>query len=220
MTLTRSQVQTFYNHFGKKQDTQAFYEDAALDTLIEHAAFDKAKAIFEFGCGTGRFAVRLLTSCLSPSATYTGVDLSETMVTIAQQRLSLHSVRASVTQSDGSIHYPLADHSVDRVISTYVFDLLPKTDIREAINEAHRVLTSEGKLCLVSLSYGINFSSRIVTAVWKNIFNLRASLVGGCRPINLLSYLDENNWSINYHKVISQYGVPSEILVASPREKQ
>ncbi len=101
------------------------------------------------GCGTGRFAVHLLTSCLSPSATYTGIDLSETMVAIAQQQLS-----------------------------TYVLDLLPKTYIHEAINEAHRVLIPKGKLCLVSLSNGINFSSRLVCAIWNDVFNRRASLVG------------------------------------------
>ena len=215
MTLTRSQAKTFYDRFGKKQDTQAFYEDAALEDLIKHAGFDNTKAIFEFGCGTGRFAIRLLTSCLSPSATYTGIDLSETMVNIAQQRLSPYSDRARVIQSDGSIHYPIADHSVDRVVSTYVLDLLSETDIQQAIAEAHRVLTPDGKLCLVSLSTGINFSSRMVCAIWNAVFNQRASLVGGCRPVQLASYLDENSWSIDYHKVITQFAVPSEILIAS-----
>jgi hypothetical protein len=38
MVLTRSQAQRFYDRFGKKQDAQAFYEDAALDDLIAHAA--------------------------------------------------------------------------------------------------------------------------------------------------------------------------------------
>ena len=216
MTLTRDQAQSYYDRFGKLQDTQAFYEDAALDLLIEHADFENAKAVFEFGCGTGRFAVRLLTSYLPSSTIYTGTDLSPTMVNIAHQRLSLYSVRTCVARTDGSIHYPLTDHSVDRVISTYVLDLLPESDIRVAINEAYRVLTPDGKLCLVSLSSGISLSSRIVSSVWETVFNLRASLVGGCRPIQLLSYFDENNWSINYHKVITQFGVPSEILVASP----
>lgn len=219
MTLTRSQAKTYYDRFGIKQDTQAFYEDAALDILIAHAAFDKAKALFELGCGTGRFALRLLTSCLSPSATYSGTDLSETMVSIAQQRLLPYSERASVTRTDGTIHFPLADHSVDRVISTYVLDLLSETDIRNAITEAHRVLTADGKLCLVSLTNGINAPSRIVSSLWQKVFNLRASLVGGCRPVQLVTYLDENIWSVDYHKVITQFAVPSEILIASPIEK-
>jgi ubiquinone/menaquinone biosynthesis C-methylase UbiE len=220
MTLSRDQVQAYYNRFGKLQDTQAFYEDAALDILIEHAAFDKAQAVFEFGCGTGRFAVRLLTSCLSPSATYTGIDLSETMVTIAQQRLSPYPDRARVIQSDGSIHYPIADQSVDRVVSTYVIDLLSETDIQKAISEAHRALAPDGKICLVSLSTGINFSSRMVCAIWNAVFNRRASLVGGCRPVQLATYLDENSWSIDYHKIITQFAVPSEILIAHPKEQQ
>jgi hypothetical protein len=40
MALTRYQAQYFYDRFGKKQDIQAFYEDAALDNLIAQAAPD------------------------------------------------------------------------------------------------------------------------------------------------------------------------------------
>ena len=60
MVLTRSQAQTFYDRFGRKQDAQAFYEDGALDDLIDHAAFEQVEKVFELGCGTGRFASRLL----------------------------------------------------------------------------------------------------------------------------------------------------------------
>ena len=63
MGLTRSQAKSFYGRFGKMQDTQAFYEDAALDDLIAHAAFGEAANNFELGCGTGRFALRLTGGC-------------------------------------------------------------------------------------------------------------------------------------------------------------
>jgi len=136
MVLTRSQARTFYDRFGKKQDTQAFYEDAALDDLIAHAAFEQAKKVFEFGCGTGRFASRLLAKHLSPSASYLGIDLSQTKITIAAQRILPYKERAKVSQSDGSMHFPLPDHSVDLVVTTYVLDLLPETDVRQASCEA------------------------------------------------------------------------------------
>jgi hypothetical protein len=40
MVLTHSQAQAFYDRFGKRQDSQAFFEDAALDELISHGAFE------------------------------------------------------------------------------------------------------------------------------------------------------------------------------------
>ncbi len=56
----REQVRAFYDRFGAKQDSQAFYEDAATADLILNAELGAARAVFEFGCGTGRFAEKLL----------------------------------------------------------------------------------------------------------------------------------------------------------------
>jgi ubiquinone/menaquinone biosynthesis C-methylase UbiE len=215
MVLTRSQAQTFYDRFGRKQDVQAFYEDAALNNLVAHGAFEQAGKVFELGCGTGRFASNLLEKHLSPSASYLGIDLSKTMIDIAKQRISPYYERAKVIQSDGSILFPLPDHSVDRVISTYVLDLLSESDMRQAISEANRVLMPDGKLCLVSLTYGIPLVPRIVSALWSGIFCLRASWVGGCRPIRLEPLLYQQCWSIDFRNIVTQFGVSSEVLVAS-----
>jgi ubiquinone/menaquinone biosynthesis C-methylase UbiE len=217
MVLTRSQARTFYDRFGKKQDSQAFYEDAALDDLIAHAAFEQVEKVFEFGCGTGRFASRLLTKHLSPSASYFGIDFSRTMIAIAEQRVLPYAERAQVSQSDGSMRFPLPDHSVDRVVSTYVLDLLSEADIRQAISEARRVLKPSGKLCLVSLTQAVTLISRIFIALWSALFRLRPSLIGGCRPILLHSFFDQQSWSVDYRNVVTRFSVPSEVLIASPK---
>lgn len=217
MFLTRPQARSFYDRFGSKQDAQAFYEDEALDDLVAHAEFEQAEKVFEFGFGTGRFASRLLEKHLPASAAYFGIDLSKTMTGLARQHIAPYAERAKLAQSDGSIYFPLPDHSIDRVVSTYVFDLLPGSDIREAVSEAHRVLKPGGKLCLVSLTPGVTFASRMVCAWWSAVFRLHASLVGGCRPIRLEAFLDQHTWSLDYRHVVTQFGVPSEVLIATPR---
>jgi ubiquinone/menaquinone biosynthesis C-methylase UbiE len=217
MVLTRHQARAFYDHFGRRQDSQSFYEDAALDDLVAHAAFEQSAKTFELGCGTGRFASRLLTRHLSPSAEYLGIDLSTTMTKLAKQRVSGFAERAQVTQSDGSLHFALPDQSVDRVIATYVLDLLPEIDIRQVISEAHRVLLPNGKLCLVSLTHGATLASRMVCAIWSAIFSVYAPAVGGCRPIALQPFIDSGTWSIDHRAVVIRVGVPSEVLIASPR---
>ena len=216
MVLTPSQVRTFYDRFGRKQDAQALYENAALDDLIAHAAFDQADSIFEFGCGTGRLASRLLTEHLPRSASYFGIDISKTMIDISGQHISPFADQAEVALSNGSMYFPLSDHSVDRVVSTYVFDLLSETDIRKAISEAHRVLKPNGKLCLVSLTKGNSITSRVVSGLWSALFYLHAPLVGGCRPIRIESFISRQRWSVEYCNVVTQFGVPSEVLVANP----
>lgn len=217
MVLTRSQARAFYDRFGEKQDNQGFYEDAALEQLVAHAAFERAERVFELGCGTGRFAAGLLAESLAPSATYLGTDLSQTMIDIAGGRVAPFGERAKVELADGSLRFPVADASVDRVVATYVLDLLSEAEIGEAIAEARRVLTPAGKLCLVSLTTGASLASKLVSRLWAAVFRLRASLVGGCRPIALAPRLDPGDWSVEYRNVVTQTGVASEVLIASPR---
>jgi ubiquinone/menaquinone biosynthesis C-methylase UbiE len=218
MLFTRQQAQAFYDRFGSMQDAQAFYEDAALDDLVSHADFEKANSVFELASGTGRLAQRLLNKHLSPAATYLGIDLSPTMVRLATERIAAFAERASVAPSDGAIKFPIQDNSIDRVICVYLFDLLPEDDIRLAIAEAHRVLTPDGKLCIASLTEGATLLSRIVTTVWSLVFRLHPVLTGGCRPIRLDQFFDSNMWSLDRHKVIVKFGVPSEVIVATPKK--
>ena len=216
-TLTPSEAQAFYDRFGKKQDTQGFYENPALDALIAHANFHEAQKVFEFGCGTGKYASRLLKMHLSSSTKYLGCDVSPTMVNLATQQLSHYSDRAKVLRSDGSIRFPISDHSVDHVVSNYVLDLLSEEDILLVFSEAHRVLISGGKLCLVSLTMGVTFLSRIVSFIWMSIFRIRPTIVGGCRPIFLESYFDQECWQLECQKVVTPFGVPSEVLILIKR---
>ena len=113
--------------------------------------------------------------------------------------------------------FSLPDNSVDRVVSTYVLDLLSEMDIEAFLREAYRVLNNEGKLCLVSLTKGTTFLSRTVSTVWDGIFHLRPSLVGGCRPIHLEEYVDYKYWELEYQNVVIAFGVPSEVLIAKPK---
>jgi len=218
LVLTPSEARAFYDRFGKKQDAQSFYEDRALDDLVAHARLAETRKVFEFGCGTGRFAARLLSEHLPVSAAYIGCDSSRTMIDLARDRLAQYAGRAQVLQSDGTVRLPLSDKSVDRVISTYVLDLLSETDIREFLREAHRVLTAGGELCLVSLTKGTTFLSRIVSFIWTSIFRLRPSLVGGCRPMRLAETLDSGCWELRHRKVVIMSGVASEVSVVRLRD--
>ena len=215
--LTRTEARALYDRFGAKQDTQAYYEDPATEDLIAHAALSEAQAVCEFGCGTGRFADTLLGTHLPPTAIYLGIDVSATMVALAQQRLTRYKSRAEIRLTDGSAHVDTPSASYDRFISNYVLDLLSGEDIRAVIAEAHRILRPGGLLCLASLTHGCTFLSRLVMGVWNLVHALRPSLVGGCRPIELLEFLSTEQWQIRHSNRIVSYGMPSETVVAVKR---
>jgi len=98
-----------------------------------------------------------------------------------------------------------------------VLDLLSEDDIRRVYTEAHRVLEPGGKLCLASLTHGVSSASRVVSSLWTAVFRLRASLVGGCRPVRLGPYVDSNRWEVEHRRVLTPFGVPSEVLVLGAR---
>jgi ubiquinone/menaquinone biosynthesis C-methylase UbiE len=152
---------------------------------------------------------------LPSSATYLGCDVSSTMINLATERLAPYAERAKVVRSNGSIRFPVSDQSVDHVMSSYVLDLLSGEDILLVFAEAHRVLTAGGKLCLVSLAKGATFPSKIVSFIWMTLFRIRASLVGGCRPIRLESHFDQELWQFEYQNVLTPFQVPSQVLILS-----
>jgi len=217
-TLTAPEAERYYNRFGKKQDSQGFYENPALNDVIDHSNFQDAENVFEFGCGTGKFAARLLIDYLPAAATYLGCDVSSVMVGLASQRLKKYSDRVKVLQTDGTVYFPLSDHSIDRVISSYVLDLLSDEDIRTFFTEAHRVLIPGGMVCLASLTKGNTLISRIVSSLWMTVFRIHPSIVGGCRPISLDEYVDRDSWELEHRKILTPFGVPSEVLVLSVKD--
>lgn len=214
-TLSHDEARAFYDWFGARQDSQRFYEDPAVADLVAHADFDEARSLFEFGCGTGRFAERLLSHHLPADCRYRAVDISATMVRLAGERLARWGERARVEQTSGSMTLTAPNASFDRFVATYVLDLLSEQDIRGLLAEAHRVLMPGGLLCTVGLTRGTSLSARIGGLLWQTLFGLYPKLVGGCRAVVVTDFLGEGHWSVRYANVITRFGISSEVLVAA-----
>lgn len=212
--LTYEEARRVYDSIGEWQDFQ-LYENRALKDLVSHGGFDRAGSIIEFGCGTGRLAKRLFKKHLAADCRYLGLDISLTMVRIASERLRPWQERAEVLLTDGSPKLAVPGSTFDRFVSTYVLDLLSEEDIRTVIEEAHRVLKPEGRLCLSGLTSGKGVFGRTVTWFWERVHSVRPALVGGCRPINIKDYLPGYMWRVTYRSVVTAFGISSEVVVAS-----
>jgi SAM-dependent methyltransferase len=213
-TLSHQEARRTYDRIGSLQDSQCFYEDRATGLTLLHGDFTSAESVFEFGCGTGRFALRLLDEYLPGTAHYRGADISPRMVRLAQTRLISHATRAEVILTEGGPPVDEPTGHYDRFVSNYVFDLLSHDDLRVVLHEGHRILRPGGLLCLSGLSSGIGFTSRIVASVVSWAQSLRPSLVGGCRPVELLPFLPASQWQVQHHLKVAAFGVPSEVVVA------
>lgn len=214
--MTHAEARAIYNRVGALQDAQRFYEDAPVRMLLEHADLPGAEAVVEFGCGTGRHAARMLREHLQESAHYVGIDQSATMVQLSRERLAPWANRSAIWQTDGRPVIEADDQSFDRFWSTYVLDLLCPEDIVGVLDEAHRLLRPQGRLCLAGLTLGDSVPQRAVSGVLRRVYAARPSLLGGRRPLRLRPFLDSDRWSILFRAVVSRFAVPSEVIVATP----
>ncbi len=214
MPLTPDQARRVYDRIGRAQDWQAFYEDVTTDRLLTAAALGGEQRIFEFGCGTGRLAQRLLRT-LPASVTYRGVDLSPVMINLATNRLTAWVDRADTVLVDGSLPLPADDACADRVVSTFVFDLLDSDYARAVLDDLRRILTPDGLLCLASLTHGDGFLERVVSRTWTGLWRAAPQLTGGCRPITVSAALGRN-WQIQHQARVHRWGLVTEVVVAAP----
>ena len=211
--LNRNEIKKFYDKLGAKQDWQAFYENRAIERLVKYGDFQNARYVFEFGCGTGKFARDLLENHLSEKSQYLGIDLSKTMFDLTYQKLKPYGNRAVVELSNGTTELPFPDKSFDRFVSNYVLDILSESEINRIFSEANRILRKNGLICLTSLTFGENFLTRPISNLWNFIHTKNAKLVGGCRPLHLTEFSGENLWQIKHNSKVSGFGITSEILI-------
>jgi ubiquinone/menaquinone biosynthesis C-methylase UbiE len=217
-TLSHEQARRFYDEFGARQDQQGWYEDPANAALIAQAEFERAEHLLELGCGTGRLAAKLLAERLPAHSNYLGLDASTTMCRLARARLQAWAQRARVQHTDGRMSLPVAARSADRILTTYVLDLLSPRDITLFLEEAHRVLQPQGLLCVAGLTPGERGIARPVTALWRYVHRKNPLRVGGCRPLQLVELLPRNRWRLVHRQVVVAWGLASEVVIAAPLE--
>jgi len=215
-TLRHEEARRFYDRFGARQDSQGWYERAAVAALCAQLDLDRAGRVVELGCGTGRLAAELLEHVLPPDARYLGLDLSGTMVRLARERTARFGERAEIRQTDGAPRIDAPDASFDRFLSAYVLDLLSEDDVRAVLAEARRVLAPDGRIGLVGLTCGTSRLSRGLTRMWEAVHRMNPAWVGGCRPLALRGFLDATGWTIRHHEMVEQMCVASEVVVAEP----
>ena len=210
--LSPEQAAAVYNLIGRWQDTQGFYERAAVDTLIREGQFDVAAHVVEVGCGTGALAARLLDDQLSNTADYVALDVSAKMVGLTRERLRRWSGRARVERIDGHSPWPVPDSAADRVVAAYVLDLLAPAAIDAFFAEAARALRPGGMVAAVSLEAATRGIPRLVSTGWTHLWRINPHLSGGCRPVDIASMLP-TGWRVNATRSITSWAVTSTVLV-------
>ena len=166
--------------------------------------------VLDVGTGTG-LALRRIADA-NPQGVTVGVDLTPTMLRLAQHRMSSPPHNRYRLRRARATALPPSDNALDAVFSSYLIDVLPTTRIRPALREMHRVLRPGGRLVLVALAP----PHHPIEHLWGTLARLLPPLFGGARPVSLRPPLREVGFHIQAHTTCSQGGLRSAIIRASP----
>jgi ubiquinone/menaquinone biosynthesis C-methylase UbiE len=205
--LSTPAAQRFYDRIGHRYDWFEFYEAKAKERA--HQALDLAQdqKVLSVGVGTGKGLSRIIRD-ISPEGIGFGLDISPVMVCLTKERTS-----APVCLADARL-LPYRSHSFDRIFAAYVLDLLPQIDLEDLLVGFQRVLKSSGIMVIITLTEGVDRSSRALVAAWKGLFALNPALCGGCRPLQLAEIVKRIGFEQVEREVIVQMAVPSEVVRA------
>lgn len=207
-TLSTPAAQRFYDRMGSRYDWFEFYEGRAKERAQEALQLAPGHKLLSVGVGTGR-ELRQMLDTTTPGGTAYGLDISPVMLTLTRDRTS-----APVCLGDAR-QLPYASQSFDRLYAGYVLDLLPFADLPGLILNFHRVLNPGGIAVILALTEGVDRTSRTLVAAWKGVFALNPAMCGGCRPLQLFDIFQEAGFKNIEREVIVQFGVPSELIVAT-----
>ena len=145
------------------------------------AGFAKTKnlRVLEIGCGLGTDGAQFAEA----GADYTGVDLTDAAVELAQKRFELFELPGTFRTADAE-HLDFADNSFDVVYSHGVLHHTP--DTAGAIREVHRVLKPGGR-AIVMLYHRDSYNYRVNISLFRRAGVHLLRWKGGVTLVRLLT---------------------------------
>jgi ubiquinone/menaquinone biosynthesis C-methylase UbiE len=181
-------------------------ESKSRRRCLEVADIKNGESVLEVAVGTGILFEKILE--LNPTGRNEGIDLTEEMLTRARARAQKSGASSYVLKVGDAYHLEYSDNSFDVLLNNYMFDLIPERDFLAILSEFRRVLRSGGRIVLVNMTKG----PRWFNAVWEWLYKIRPSLLGGCRGIELKTYLEKAGFEKIRREYVSQVLFPSEVI--------
>ncbi len=105
----------------------------------------------DVGAGPG-FLVAEMAEQVGPNGHVTGLDISDSMVALAQRRCAKEPIKSRTTIVKGdATALPFPDASFDVGVSTQVYEYVP--DVAQALAELHRVLRPGGRALILDTDW-------------------------------------------------------------------
>jgi demethylmenaquinone methyltransferase/2-methoxy-6-polyprenyl-1,4-benzoquinol methylase len=211
VTRTKEEARANYNRLSRWYDTVAgSTEKKYRDIGLQQLNAQPGEHILEIGFGTGHCLLSLACA-VGPTGHIVGIDLSDGMLAIAQNRLQNAAVADRVTLIQGdALQQSLPALSFDAIFMSFTLELFDTPEIPQLLQKCHTLLKANGRIALVTMV------KKPATAVsiyeW---FHQKMPTVVDCRPIHAQPAIQEAGFTLQNSTALSMWGLPVEIILAS-----
>jgi ubiquinone/menaquinone biosynthesis C-methylase UbiE len=215
VTRTREEAKAFYNQISRWYDLLAgTSEKKCWEVCVQKLRVQEGEQLLEIGFGTGSCLLNLA-ELAGPHGRVYGIDISEAMCEVAQEKVRIAGFTDRVGLRCGdAIHLPFNDNLVDAVIMNFTLELFDTPEIPILLSECHRVLRNNGRMGVVSLSK--NHETKVMIRIYEWAHRWFPRLVD-CRPI----FVEETVFAAGFQPVdvadLSLWGLPVKVVVATKK---
>jgi ubiquinone/menaquinone biosynthesis C-methylase UbiE len=152
------------------------------------ASLQQGETVLDLGSGGG-FDCFLASKSVGDTGKVIGVDMTPEMISLARNNAAKGAYKNTEFRLGEIEHLPVADASIDVIISNCVINLSPEKE--QVFEEAFRVLKPGGKLAISDVVSSVDLPEEI-----KNDVLLYAGCVGGASTVEKIeSILDKSGFT-------------------------
>lgn len=169
----------------------------AARQVVAALGLDGSQQVLELGCGVGRIGRELLGQC----AGWHGVDISESMLAVARERLP-EDGRVRLSALDRTSLAMIDADAIDRAYSVAVLCHMDKEDLYLYLEELHRVVKPGGLIYVESwnLAHPMGWKRwRFEVDSWRGADHGKRKNVSRnqfCVPQEFRLYLERSGWQV------------------------
>lgn len=195
-------ISRFYDVWGR------LTESKASARALELADVKDGSTVLEVAVGTGMAFEQIVRQNLHGQNM--GVDLSAGMLAKARRRLSRAGLHQYSLSLGNAAALEIGSDSVDVLLNSYMFDLVPFAEMDRILGEFRRVLKPGGRLVLVNMTRGRGIGG----GIYDWVYRLFPRVMGGCRGVALSERLERQGFRVEKREYVRQLLFPSEVILA------